>query len=393
MNSDRSRRVRFIVLLGLVSLFADMTYEGARSITGPYLAILGAGAAAVGAVAGFGELAGYVFRLVSGPLADRTRRYWAITITGYAVNLLAVPLLALAGRWETAALLIVLERTGKALRTPARDVMLSYATREVGRGWGFGVHEALDQIGALAGPLLVAWTLHARGGYPRAFAVLAAPALAALAVLAMARLLYPEPRKLDSAAQPSPAKGLPRAFWVYVAASGLVAAGYVDFALIAFHLKNAALTPETWIPLLYAAAMGVDALAALGFGRLFDRLGVPVLAIVSLIAAPLAPLVFLGRAGSAVAGIMLWGVGLGAQESVLRAAVAEMAPAERRGAAYGTFQAVFGCSWFAGSALMGVLYEISLPALAAVSAALQLASVPLFLGIARSKASPASHAA
>jgi len=332
-------------------------------------------------------------RLASGPLADRTGRYWAITITGYAVNLLAVPLLAVAGRWETAALLIVLERAGKALRTPARDVMLSYATREIGRGWGFGLHEALDQVGALAGPLLVAWTLHSRGGYPRAFAVLAGPAVTALAVLAVARGLYPDPRKLDCEAPRSQAKRLPLAFWVYLAAAALVAAGYADFALIAFHLKNAALTPETWIPILYAVAMGVDAIAALVFGRLFDRWGVPVLALASLVAAPLAPLVFLGRTGSAVAGIVLWGVGFGAQESVLRAAVAEMVEGERRGAAYGTFQAIFGCAWFAGSAFMGALYEISLPALAAVSTGLQLAAVALFLWVARSEAPPDSETA
>ena len=133
-NNLRSHALKFIILLGIVSLLADMTYEGARSITGPYLAILGANAVVVGFVAGFGEFIGYALRLVSGYLSDKTRKYWAITITGYFINLLAVPLLALAGSWEIAAVLLITERMGKAFRTPARDVMLSHACSEVGQG-------------------------------------------------------------------------------------------------------------------------------------------------------------------------------------------------------------------------------------------------------------------
>lgn len=376
--------LRFIVLLGVVSLFADMTYEGARSITGPYLAVLGAGAGAVGALAGLGELVGYALRLASGWLADRTRRYWALTLVGYAVNLIAVPLLALAGRWQTAALLIIAERAGKALRTPARDAMLSYATREVGRGRGFGLHEALDQIGALAGPLFVAWVLYGRGGYARAFGLLLIPALAAVSLLLLARRLYPQPRELEPVAALPEARGLPREFWLCLAGAALVAAGYADFALAAFHLERAGLASDAWIPLFYAIAMGVDAVAALGFGRVFDRLGVRALAIASLASAPSAPLIFLGGAGPAVGGIILWGVGMGAQESILRAAVAQMTRAEQRGAAYGTFHATFGLSWFAGSAVLGALYEVSRPALAVFSASLQLASIALFLAAMKS---------
>ena len=121
----------------MVSLLADITYEGARSITGPYLAILGANAAVVGFVAGFGELVGYGLRLVSGYLADRTGKYWTITIVGYAINLLAVPLLALADQWWLAALLIIIERMGKGMRVPSRDAMLSHAGHRMGMGWAF----------------------------------------------------------------------------------------------------------------------------------------------------------------------------------------------------------------------------------------------------------------
>ena len=245
IDLPRRSAVRFIVLLGVVSLFADMTYEGARSVTGPYLGILGASAAIVGFVAGFGEFLGYALRLVSGYLSDRTGSYWPITIIGYGVNLLAVPLLALTGRWELAVLLIVAERAGKAIRTPARDAMLSHAGSQTGLGWGFGLHGALDQTGAILGPLIVGAALYLKGGYQGAFAILAIPAVLAMMVLFAARHFYPRPRDLDVAPPDLTAGHLPRRFWVYVAAAALIAAGYADFPLIAFHFgKTGLIAPE-----------------------------------------------------------------------------------------------------------------------------------------------------
>jgi MFS family permease len=369
--------MRFIVLLGVVSLFADVTYEGARSITGPFLGLLGASAAVVGAVAGAGELIGYTLRLASGYFTDRSRKYWAIVLFGYSVNLLAVPLLALAGRWEVAALLIVTERLGKAIRVPARDVMLAHAAKSVGTGWGFGLHEAMDQIGALTGPLIVAVTLATYQSYRTSFAVLLVPALAALAVLMGARFRYPNPQSLETAPAEDTGKRLPRAFWIYVAASGCIAAGYVDFPLAAFHWKQAGVASDVWIPLLYAIAMGVDGVAALIFGSLFDRWGKLVLLGAPLFACLAVPLMFTGGFQSALVGVALWGVGMGAQESVLRAAVADMVPVARRGLSYGIFNSVFGVCWFAGSALMGILYQGSALRLVAFSVCAQLASVPL----------------
>lgn len=387
MNSiSRRNAVGFVVLLGAVSLLADVTYEGARSVTGPFLATLGATGAAVGIVAGFGELIGYALRLVSGILSDRTKKYWTVTMVGYGINLLAVPLLALAGRWEVAAALMVGERAGKALRTPARDAMLSHATSAMGRGWGFGLHEAMDQAGAVAGPLTVALVLSAHGGYRVAFAVLLIPAFLALAVLAAARFLYPRPQDLEVRPPRMEAKGFPRAFWLYLGAVALVAAGYADFPLIAYHFQKNSVVPPAWIPVLYAIAMGVDALAALVFGRMFDWLGLRTLALVALLSAAFAPLVFLGGVGAAVAGMALWGIGMGAQESVMRAAVAGMAPQDRRGTAYGIFNAGYGLAWFLGSALMGMFYDVSLPALIAFSMATQMCSIPLFLTVGRWRA-------
>jgi MFS family permease len=333
----------------------------------------------VGIVAGFGELVGYGLRLVSGIISDRTGRYWTITVIGYVVNLLAVPLLALAGRWETAAALMIAERLGKAFRNPPRDAMLSHATKEMGRGWGFGLHEAMDQTGAVAGPLIVAAVLHTQGGYQRAFAVLLVPALSALIVLAAARFLYPRPQDLEAAPRSMETKGFSRAFWLYLAAVSLIAAGYVDFPLIGYHLQKTAVVSQTWIPLFYAVAMGVDAMAALVFGRLYDRIGVSALFVVCLISALFAPLAFLGGFSIALLGMTLWGIGMGAQESIMRAAVAGMVSPDRRGSAYGIFNAGYGLVWFLGSALMGVLYDISLPALICFSVITQLAAAPLFL--------------
>ena len=371
--------LKFVVLLGVVSLFADMTYEGARSITGPYLMLLGASATAVGVVAGLGELAGHALRLASGYLCDRTGRYWAITFVGYGVNLLAVPLLALAGHWEVAAALMIAERIGKALRTPARDAMLSHATAGMGHGWGFGLHEALDQTGAVLGPLIVTGVLYVGGEYRTGFAVLLVPALIALTVLATARLLYPRPQDLEIGTPPLRTSGFDRRFWLYLAAVALLAAGFADFPLIAYHFGKAATVPVAWIPAFYAVAMGVDALAALLFGRLYDRHGLRVLGVAALLSSLVAPLVFLGGFNRALLGMALWGVGMGAQESIMRAAVAGMVASGRRGTAFGVFNTGFGIAWFLGSALLGVLYDFSLPALVIFSVGAQLLSLPVLL--------------
>ena len=382
-----SAALRFVVFLGVVSLFADMTYEGARSITGPFLAVLGASATVVGIVAGFGELVGYGLRLVSGYVADRTQRYWAITLCGYAMNMLAVPLLALAGRWEVAALLIVAERTGKAMRNPPRDAMLSHATTQIGRGWGFGLHEALDQIGAVLGPLVVAGVLAMKGDYRTAFSTLLISAMLALGVLIAARISYPKPREFETVAPDVKETRFPRVYWIYLVAVALVAAGYADFPLIAYHFQKASILSADWIPLSYAVAMGVDALAALLFGRLFDRIGLSILVVVSLISALFAPLVFFGGFTLALLGMACWGVGMGAQESIMRAAIAGFVPANRRGSAYGIFNAGYGLFWFLGSALIGVLYDTSITWVVAFSVAMQLASIPVLLLVRREMAS------
>jgi MFS family permease len=367
----RHGAIRFIVLLGVVDLFADMTYEGARSVTGPYLGVLGASAAIVGVVAGFGEFLGYALRLVSGYLSDRTGSYWPITIVGYGVNLLAVPLLALTGRSELAILLIIAERAGRGIRVPVRDAMLSHAGSQTGLGWGFGLHGALDSAGAILGPLIVTAALYLNGGYRGAFAILAIPAVLAMMVLFAARHFYPRPRDLDVAPPDLTPGHLPRRFWIYAAAAALIGAGYTDFPLIAFHFGKTGLIVPVWIPVLYSLAMAAEAIAALLLGHLFDRIGIGTMILATCASALSTPLAFLGGPAAAMTGMVLWGIGMGAQASVMRAAIAPLAPASHRGTAYGIFNAVYGLAWFAGSSLLGVLYDWSVPVLAAVSVLLQ----------------------
>jgi MFS family permease len=378
---SKNTAIKFVVLLGIVSLFADMTYEGARSITGQYLAVLGASGTVVGIVAGFGELIGYGFRLVSGYVSDKTGKYWLITFIGYALNLIAVPLLALAGNWPLAASLIILERFGKAIRNPSRDAMLSYATKETGRGWGFGLHEALDQIGAIAGPLIVSAVLYYRGSYQHSFAILLIPAICALSVLAVAWFLYPRPQDLEVESQRVKVEGFSKKYWLYIAAVSCVAAGYVDFSLIAYHFEKMNAISTVWIPVFFSIAMAADGLAALIFGRLYDTKGISILILITGISSFFPPLVFVDSFYFALLGMILWGMGLGSQESIMRAVVANLVRMDARGTAYGTMNIWFGISWFLGSALMGFLYDISIPSLIVFSMGIQLAAIPILIAV------------
>jgi MFS family permease len=377
----KSKALKFVLLIGVVSFFADFTYEGARSITGPYLAILGASATLVGFIAGLGELLGYGLRLVSGRLSERTGEFWPITIFGYVVQMSAVPLLALAPSWQLAGLLIVVERIGKAIRNPPRDVMLSHAAKQIGFGWGFGLHEALDQFGALFGPLVVAAVLAGRGNYRTAFAVLLVPAIMTLILLVIARLLYPRPEDLDVHVPNVHTEGLPRVFWIYLSGAALVAAGFADFTLIAYHFEKASVIPQTWIPVFYSIAMAASGIGSLLFGRLFDRTGLWILLPLTVIGAASAPLVFLGRFWLALVGSALWGVGMGVHESIIPAAVATMVPPQRRPSAYGIFTAGYGVFWFVGSVIIGKLYDVSIPALIVFSVVAQVLAIPLFMNV------------
>jgi len=377
---DRRGAIKFIICLGAVSLFADMTYEGAYSILGPYLKELGATAGEVGLIAGLGEMIAASLRYFTGRLADRTKAYWTIALLGYGLNLLVVPLLAIAGTWQAAAVLVVVERTGKALRGPARDVLLSAQTHKVGHGWGFGLHAAMDQTGAVLGPLLMVVTVARIHHFAPAFLRLAFPAALAFVAMVAARLVEPADAKAPKPAVP---QELPRVFWWYIAAAGVLACGFADFPLLSFHFQNARLVAPETIPLLYAGAMAVTGATAMLCGKLFDRHGIIVLVIGTFISLASLPLGFLGGPVAIVVGVCCWAVGIGAQDATLRAGIAQVVSMHKRGSAFGAFNGVFGVMWFLGSVVMGQLYQVSLVALVVFGVGLQLAAAVMFLWVRR----------
>jgi MFS family permease len=383
---------RFVLAFGTVSLLADVVYEGARSITGPLLASLGAGAFVVGVVTGVGESAALVLRLVSGALADRTRRFWAWTIAGYAVTVVSVPLLGFAGVLWAAAALVIAERVGKAIRSPAKDTLLSHATAVTGRGRGFAVHEVLDQIGALAGPLVVAAVLAVTGDdFGPALGVLAVPGVAVLALLVWLRWRVPDPERYETGASPAtmptvpdePTRrvrwfgAVPPLFWVYAGFSATTTLGFATFGLVSFHMVEARLVAVAWVPVVYAAAMVADALAALVTGWQYDRVGSRVLAVVPVLSAGAVVLAFGRTLPSVLAGAVLWGAAVGVQESTMRAVVADLVPPRRRATAYGLYAGVLGGAAALGGALIGWLYEVSIPLMTWTVVGVQAVAVAL----------------
>jgi MFS family permease len=386
---------RVVWWFGFVSLAADMVYEGARSVYGPLLAALGASAVVVGLVTGAGEAVALVARLAFGPLADRTGRYWTLTILGYGLTAVCVPLLALAPRLGVAGLgfaatMILLERLGKAIRSPSKSALLAHVASAVGRGRGFGAHKALDQVGAFAGPLLVAGVV-AVASIWAGMAALAVPGLIAMVLLVSLRRRVPDPAAYDGAA-PAPADGsAPRRGWWaeavgaglsgdffrYAVAASLTTGALVTFGIIGYHLTVEGLLPVAAVPVVYAAAMAVEAVAALVVGAVYDRTGARVLLVVPVLVA-LVPALALGSALAAVlAGVVAWGVAQGVQDSTVKAVVADLVEAPRRATAYGVFAGAQGLFAVVGGVTAGWLYERSLPALVLVVALTQLAALAL----------------
>ena len=402
-----SEAMLFILLFGIVSLFSDMTHEGASSIRGAYLALIGASAGTIGFISGLGELIGYSMRLLFGKITDKTKRYWPMTIIGYILDVLAVPALALVGEhgWVAACALLVVQRMGKAIKKPAKDTIMSFAASQEGAGKSFGIQELLDQIGAFLGPvLLYVVMLFKTDGttfevYSTCFAILAIPGIITLILLFITKAKFPNPEHFE----PEPKKAVPfkmkKEFIFYIAGISLFALGFIDYSIIIMHVsktytaiagdlaETGSLVTEGTIPLLYAGAMLVDAAAALIFGLMYDKKGVRVLIIASIISAPFAVFVFgFNSVPLLLIGIALWGIGMGAQESILKAAVTSMVPKTSRATGYGIFEFAFGVFWFLGSWLLGVLYDVNITAMIAVSVTAQLAAIPLYIASAKTKA-------
>jgi len=408
---------RVVIWFGFISLTADMVYEGARSMYGPLLASLGATALVVGLVTGLGEAMALVLRLVFGPLADRSGRYWALTITGYGLTAVCVPLLAVtpflgAAGLAVAAALILLERSGKAVRSPSKSTLLAEAARAVGRGKGFGVQKAMDQVGAFAGPLLVAAVVAATGVIWPGMLVLALPGAAAMIILLVLRArtregalfegLLGARTAADDGSRPSgirhrgPAgtwladalgRELPAEFFRFAVAASLTTGGLVTFGIIGYHLAADRVLPVAGVPLIYALAMAVGAVSALVVGWVYDRVGAHVLLVVPVLVAAVPPLTLSDSTSIVVAGVVVWGLAAGVQDSAVKALVAELVPPPRRATAYGVFAGIQGAFAVVGGVAIGWLYDVSLPALVATVGASQLLALALLWHTVR----PFSH--
>ena len=389
----------FIILMGIVSLFSDMTHEGARSILGEYLNLTGASAAAIGFVSGIGELCGYSLRLLSGFIADKTKKYWSLVIAGYTIQVLAIPALALIPEhgWIAACGLVILERIGKAVKKPAKNTLVSFAASEVGTGKGFAYQEFLDQLGAFLGPVILFVIALIKGSgnllstYRVCFAALGIPALITIGLVLFARAKYPDPEMFEKEKAKEEPFRFHKSFLFYMAAICLFAFGFADFTLITLHAAKTGAFPETTLSLLYSAAMAVDAFAALFFGWLFDRIGLKALILSTLCSTFFAAFVFLtGDPWLMGAGIILWGIGMGAQESIMKAAVSSIIPTSMRSTGFGIFETGFGIAWFLGSWLLGALYDIKPLLLVVTSCAAQLLAIVFYVICIRVKAKESS---
>jgi len=370
---------RFVLTLGMVNLFADITYEGGAAANGQFLGTLGASAAAVSIIAGLGEFLGYGIRPIAGYIADKSGKHWLVTFVGYVINLLAVPALALAGNWYAAAALILAERVGRAIRKPTVQSMLSYTTGKFGRGWVYAVNTALDETGATLGPLIVALVLFLHGSYRTAFAVFLISSLLALAFLVVARIGYPLPSKLESfAGETAPEKSLTKSYWLYMVAGSLFAIGILSYELVAFHLLKSDLLAAQWIPVFLAGITGIGVVANLIIGRLYDRAGVSVVLVAVALSSLFSPLMFFGGNAGIFLAMPLLAIAYATQDTLLSAIIAGLLPEGRRGFAFGVFYVGYGSGWLIGSTAAGLLYEHSRIGLVVVACGAQLLSLPLF---------------
>jgi len=354
--------VSLIFFLGIVSLFSDITYEGARSIIGQYLFVLGSSSLFVGFIAGFGEFIGYFLRILFGYLADKTKNYWSFMIIGYSLNVFSVPLLAFTNNYLIAGILVLLERLGKAIRTPSRDTIISFIGAKYGSGISFGIHEFLDQIGALSGPLLIFLILSlSKNNYKLSFLILIIPAILCLIFLFWTKIKFSNISEIEIRGKRYESFKSSKKFWIYTIAIGFVSFGFIDFALISYHYKKINLFEPNIIAILYSIAMITDAISSIILGKLFDKFGIKVLLISILLTSFSSPLLFLFNEKMIIfLAIILWGIGIGSQESIMRAYISNIIKKEERATAFGIFNSIYGFSWFIGSLMIGYLYSLSL---------------------------------
>jgi len=355
-------------------MFGDIVYEGGRGITPDYLKFLGASAFLVGAISGAGEFIGYVLRLLSGSLADRSRAYWLFIFIGYGL-ILAVPLIGFTSRIEFVMTLLLLERLGKALRSPSRDAVVSIVSKGVGSGKAFGLHEAIDQIGAVIGPLILGGVmLYTANSYPIAFKILLIPYLLMLVALGYTYRGIGKDVNVEVKKIRDEEVALSRGFWTYCVAILLNTLGLIPVALI-LYIGSSILQPlgQQWIvPLLYVVVQVVDAPMALVSGHLFDRMGVKLLALPFILAILPAFLVMYGGLAGVIGASIVYGLVLGMQESIYRAAIADLVPLSRRGTAYGILNTALGVGTLASGVVFGLFIDRSYSAMVLMGFAMVL---------------------
>ncbi len=381
---------KFVILLGIVSLFSDMTYEAATSLIGQYLAILGATASIVGFVSAFSEFLGNGVRLLCGYVVDKTRMYWIFMFIGYFLNVLSVPLLSFVSNWQAASILIILERLGKGIRTPARDALLSFSSKNIGRGWAFGLHEALDQIGAILGPVIVYTVFLFNGSYKESFLVLIIPAICAISTLFVTKNLYPHPVELETCIpQKVQDRKPPSIFWAYIIFTSLVLFGIIPFHLCAYYFKTKSILSDKYIPLIFALAMGIDAVSALIAGKFYDKYKTNVLMIMPVFSLPVTFCILSGNSILAIIGIIFWGITVALEESIMRAFIADIISVEKRAFSYGIFNTVTGLIKFARAVIMGYLIDINaIPYLILGSILLQMVAFIFFVKFIKKFSTP-----
>lgn len=376
----------FIILIGIVSLLSDMTHEGAKSIYGQFLNIVGASPKVISFVGGLGEFLGSALIFVTSIIASKTKKYWTMTIIGYTINLFCIPMLALTTEngWIYAISLILLERVGKAIRKPAKNTLVSFCSKNLGEGKSFALLECLDQIGAFIGPLILTLVLYLKGttnlfdSYKFCFLILIIPAILTLCILLFARVKYPTPETFEDDKEEDKSNKLviSKSFKYYLVAISLVAFSFIDFPLITYHVASLNIINEKNLPMLYSLAMLVDSISALIFGFLFDKIGFKTLVLSTLLSMTFPLFIFnFNNSVLIIIGICLWGVGMGAQESILKSSVAKLSTKETRSKCFGLFEGIFGLSWFIGSFVLGLIYEASIIAFIIIPIILQICAI------------------
>lgn len=356
------RLPRGVWVLGFVSLLMDISSEMIHSLLPLFLVgTLGVSVLAVGLIEGLAESTALITKVFSGALSDYLGRRKGLAVLGYALGALTKPVFALASSVGMVVAARFIDRVGKGIRGAPRDALLADITPPAIRGAAFGLRQSLDTVGAFAGPLLATGLMLAWANDFRAvFWVAVLPGVLAVGLLLLG-VQEPERDRSRAAVNPIRREALARlgpAYWWVVVVGGVFTLARFSEAFLVLRASQLGV-PTAWVPLVMVAMSGVYAATAYPFGKLSDRLSHR-----SLLAAGLGVLIVadtvLALASSWLAlglGVVLWGVHMGMTQGLLAAMVADTAPADLRGTAYGFFNLLSGLAMLVSSALAGWLWS------------------------------------